>query len=585
MPDVILSTEEKNVITAQLLSTTGSEDVNKITELLQKLNWDKVKAEKELLSLCSVPKDASTLKGCENAGNTCYIDAVLFAMLATNSNYDFLLTKKNPSPLIIKLRLLTNQLRSGVLLKKEFMEELRESFIKSGWQGGLHDSPRQRRLTDKIFKSFTTPYTKSQMDASEFLSFLSDILRIPFMVFYETFFHGGKEEVDDHKVLTQRTIEISIEETESNFQKILLNHFTNNYVNGIKRFVEIEQYNSQPFYSEFVGGGYQSLRKRGITLSSKSESVALDTPSFQKRNNSLNTTSSNIAIRTPSILKNDDNDSVNNSSIFHGSNAVIHAPDESSLFNCSPQSYSPVDQDRSFSSVDVLPSYDSFCKSSVVSPSNEKQENTNNISMFVDGWRSMFLLPYLTFQNETGDSFSPTELDDTSDIAKHVVPIIIKRYKFENGLSSKTEIKLDIPFELDITKFVLVDNLAADSEKNNIPSNVSINFILKLRSAVCHLGNSTQSGHYISYGQLENGTWLKHDDFKGVKVKTDDEVKVELGTNGYILFYELLKRQEIEITTTENDEEIAHGIMEEELRKYYNDSLSKKPKKDNCKMQ
>lgn len=58
----------------------------------------------------------------------------------------------------------------------------------------------------------------------------------------------------------------------------------------------------------------------------------------------------------------------------------------------------------------------------------------------------------------------------------------------------------------------------------------------ELESVVCHKGNSTQSGHYVTFVRHPNGNngdWLLFNDEKIVQVKDEDEIR----KNGYLFFY------------------------------------------------
>lgn len=104
--------------------------------------------------------------------------------------------------------------------------------------------------------------------------------------------------------------------------------------------------------------------------------------------------------------------------------------------------------------------------------------------------------------------------------------ICLKRYKvLSNGQARRRSTHVDIPLEIALPHFIQDDALSDDGLAFG-------NFKLSLQSAVCHRGQSIDSGHYVSIvrsqaffnsstdrawnvsssGGLERETWMRLDD-------------------------------------------------------------------------
>ena len=62
-----------------------------------------------------------------------------------------------------------------------------------------------------------------------------------------------------------------------------------------------------------------------------------------------------------------------------------------------------------------------------------------------------------------------------------------------------------------------------------------------LRGIICHNGEGVECGHYTTYLNEDDGTWIHFDD-ENVCLKTFENVCVEAAKTSYLIFYEILNQ-------------------------------------------
>ncbi|KAI8331854.1 hypothetical protein BC941DRAFT_150876 [Chlamydoabsidia padenii] len=113
----------------------------------------------------------------------------------------------------------------------------------------------------------------------------------------------------------------------------------------------------------------------------------------------------------------------------------------------------------------------------------------------VDAWQAMELLPFY--------SSSDSE-QDYSDI-QLVLPIVLKRYKVDQQQgTSKDDRLVLVPETIPFHQFV---NQNTDQARC-AQCDQSMEHVLSLKSVICHIGSSPQSGHYTAYANQDH-IWLK----------------------------------------------------------------------------
>lgn len=135
-----------------------------------------------------------------------------------------------------------------------------------------------------------------------------------------------------------------------------------------------------------------------------------------------------------------------------------------------------------------------------------------------------------------------------------MVPICLKRYIWnERGQSVKIQRKVTIPEIIKYPYFIAEDKKKPgyiDFRRSYDHQAPRGSFMLVLQSCVCHRGNSTNSGHYVSlvrkrrfdvYHMDANNEWLLFNDIEIGKNKTQSCTFKEAmdKENPYILFYEI----------------------------------------------
>ncbi|KAJ3079855.1 hypothetical protein HK102_003467 [Quaeritorhiza haematococci] len=341
-----------------------------------------------------VEKEKSVMHflGAENAGNTCYIDSLLFAMFIRESVFDGILTRSIPVPptnlmhsklarLQTSLRLVVNQMRSGKLVTKYVMSKLRNDMIACGWSG---------------MGAMSKGNTCSQEDVSELYLFLTSVFGAPFLPMEKELFHGGRTEVDDSKLATERIIQLSIPPAETT-----------------------------PASSSFSEDGATAAANLPVQL----EDLLVE----YFFNNRVNVTR---------MMEHKPADPRSTREL-----SISGATESSSPISLSPTSPAPgtsmFNRRQKRGSV-----------SSTTTLSITKKDGSLRVS--VDAWQVNRLLPFFTPQNEAGEHVD-TDLAPASEFSgKNVIlPLLLKRYEYENGKLKRLSRKVMIPHEIPFNLFVM----------------------------------------------------------------------------------------------------------------------------------
>ncbi|KAI8636704.1 ubiquitin carboxyl-terminal hydrolase-domain-containing protein [Parasitella parasitica] len=213
--------------------------------ILESHDWDSKKSMADLIDyeeashgiLVEPPNSIDKqLLGSENDGGTsCYIDALLFAMFIANTTFDPLLTYDIPSDqdekikLQTLMRLFVNKLRKGHLVNADYVHWLRKVMKDAKWSG-------QNDLGEW-----------TQEDASELFMFITETFDLPYLPFQIRLFHGANKDTDDDRVMTDRTLTLSIPDNSNDstkedvkLQDILVDYFYNNIITGVRRQVDCD---------------------------------------------------------------------------------------------------------------------------------------------------------------------------------------------------------------------------------------------------------------------------------------------------------------------------------------------------------
>ncbi|KAJ2723301.1 hypothetical protein GGI07_002729 [Coemansia sp. Benny D115] len=148
-----------------------------------------------------------------------------------------------------------------------------------------------------------------------------------------------------------------------------------------------------------------------------------------------------------------------------------------------------------------------------------KEDQREQVSVRINAWSMLSLLPFYTPQNETGDMAAEYPQD-----APLIVPILVKRYATDDyGNVHRVKRRVIMPLVLDATSIISTNSDGLlDDPKDRPPSSTNrtangndvpppwrpeqqqqqqrVQYRLVLRAAVCHKGSTAHSGHYISFG-------------------------------------------------------------------------------------
>ncbi|CEP01983.1 USP domain-containing protein [Plasmodiophora brassicae] len=115
--------------------------------------------------------------------------------------------------------------------------------------------------------------------------------------------------------------------------------------------------------------------------------------------------------------------------------------------------------------------------------------------------------------------------------APMMIPIILKRYSWDR---SKNRARVEVPCYIDASRFTIDASAFVDDCR----------YMLVLKSAVCHLGGSLTSGHYITFVRYADGNWFSFDDMADPAVTpvedVDEACETHVYRDAYILMYELI---------------------------------------------
>ncbi|KAI8336863.1 hypothetical protein EDC96DRAFT_568326 [Choanephora cucurbitarum] len=230
------SQEQSNKITSLATFAEQHFDIQLSSDILENIleanDWDSKRSIADLVDyeeashgILISPKLDQPLLGAENdRGTSCYIDSLLFAMFVSNTTFDPLLTydidQDNKIKLQTLFRLFVNKLRKGRLIHADTVHWLRRVLQEANWNG----------------QDEAGHWT--QEDASELFMFITETFELPYLPFQIRLFHGANKDSDDDRVMTDRTLSLSIpddDRPEVRLEDILVDYFYNSTITGIRR--------------------------------------------------------------------------------------------------------------------------------------------------------------------------------------------------------------------------------------------------------------------------------------------------------------------------------------------------------------
>ncbi|KAJ1658485.1 hypothetical protein IWQ61_002284 [Dispira simplex] len=399
-----------------------------------------------------------SLRGAVNSkGTSCYIDSLLFALFARQTVFDGLLfPREDAPPQVLELqtacRLFINQLRRGKLVHPVTVETLRTQLVACGWPQGEVATQGVSKEPLPVSATRTT-----QEDAGELFLFLTDTLGLPFLPFEVRLHHGADNTDDDERFVAERVLQLAIPED----PEFILSH--------TKRAVS---------ESEGVQGRTEPSASRAGSLGNVWDDILPP-----------NADPSPTCDTTPLHLKDLLVHHFYNTRITGIERPLKHKEVESTVFQ-------------------------------------------------TDAWSMLELFPFYGPQNELGDMVPASAAIFPEDTL--VLPLMLKRYRMgPTGEITKIRQPIVIPHTIDFTAFVnptgdaspfLCDcpnsadsghgpplplnspsSLTEGTTPSRMASHIRSNsatlptsdtrpqYHLMLKAAVCHLGLTPTSGHYVTY--------------------------------------------------------------------------------------
>lgn len=487
-----------------LRSTYASGDIDKALDLLV-LHQDS-------LSGAILPYNPNVhMLGAENRGNvTCYLDALLFAMFAKLEAFECML-KNEPSDepqrnLAVLLRLWVNMLRSGKLIHIEMTHLIQDALAACGW--------KDAQLLE-------------QQDTSEAFAFITETLQLPLLPLQVDLFHQGKGDVDDHKVVYERLLNLAVPADPEG--------------KGIKLEDCLEEYfNTKVDVSRDDVEEKGLLTPRGtiriIDEDEDAESLdQVDMDSLQRRWTIVDSPGSVASASTSEAVR---------PSARSRSTSIIQRivlDDEGR----------PTDAD-----------------SASLLRKAKKKGSTVVKAVTIPAWQFFRLIPWHAVSNDEPKTDSEIQ---THFNQRPVVGICLKRYMYtKDGMAKRQNTFIDIPDSLRLPHFMLMDD--AKVEEDTV---LSQEYKLVLQSVVCHRGDSLHSGHYISFARVnpklltdnrrhdsdpppdyEEAQWVKFDDLAlDSRVTYVDDIKECLNQEmPYLLFYQIVPMVDVATASTAGSE-------------------------------
>ncbi|TQS35713.1 hypothetical protein Golomagni_03859 [Golovinomyces magnicellulatus] len=450
------------------------------------------------------PCDPSVkLVGAINRNNvTCYIDSVLFAMLAVFQSYDLIFcgTFENDAQRILSRMLLlyANMLRAGKLIHVDLTKNLQDALAACNWNNN----------------------STEQQDASEFYGFIAQTLNIPLLSMKSNIYHHATpDESHDHRIIEEQVLNVSIPDVEEG-QTVPLERCLEEYLNN-----KIEITRSLPHSYAF--SSIRSETDKGLLYRCD---TSRSTPSLPISSQFIETPKPSNLVRSRTMEE------------------VPSRKDLSHTHKKLNKSQSLRDVSRK--DVRILAwQFFNILRPSPVSISHISSKSSHSLPILIGdiAWHR---------ENKT----STSTIEGVSDTGKSApaLAICLKRYGFKDGYPYRKNTPIDIPEEMFLPHLI--------DDENTEDYDQTQSFKLVLMAVVCHRGKSLNEGHYTTLvrraGSIADGDsnstrklsnasqpptystdqWYKFDDLANPRVfpvNFDDAIHAEMP---YLLFYQVQPR-------------------------------------------
>ncbi|KAI8071731.1 hypothetical protein BC940DRAFT_293572 [Gongronella butleri] len=416
----------------------------------------------------------------------------------------------------VELRFLINKFRHGGIVTDVSMARLRTVMKDSGWYA-----------------------TRDQEDASELFLFLTTIFDHPYLPFQLRLFHGGKVDQDDDRLMTDRLLPLCLPEEKIDKKDGKTEEIAKKKKIGAK---DDAKTTTLPSSSSSLGS---TIPK---PLPPPPSPPPVETAEPELRLEALLVDHFYNSVVTG--LRRQVDVQLQDGSGGGGITMQDEEPDladqeqqgqmqEFDLVSVASDADSDSDKGIEVTTVEYALSDTPKVKIPHDASARESQETQERQ---VDAWQAMELLPFYSSSNEQGDtiSYSQASFPDTYLL----LPIVLKRYKLQGSLYTKDNRRVQIPATIPFHRFVNQNTHAAC-----LQCRADMDYLLRLRSVVCHHGTSPHAGHYTAYAKSytdpsvnDDQDWYKLDDMhlaQRVSKVTESQVLDDAAQTGYLFFYEL----------------------------------------------
>ncbi|KAG6110839.1 hypothetical protein E4U13_005192 [Claviceps humidiphila] len=476
------------------------------------------------------------MQGAENRGNvTCYLDALLFAMFSKLDAFECMLKSDFPvedprHKLGTLLRIWVSSLRSGHLIRTDFMKLIQDTLGDCGWA--------EARLLE-------------QQDTSEAFAFLTETLQLPLLSLQVDLFHQGMKDKEDHKVVYERLLNLAVPpDPEGKGIKLedCLEEYFNARVDVLRDHEEGKKGSIDDRGAADVSSCASQSTIRFIRADEGAKSSTAASPSEHTPSQLSDGESFDGNFLEPYGLKNTEH-----------TNALAAPPGANKFVNMPGATMRPNARHRSTSLIQrmVLDGHGRprGTEDSAMAKRTKREGSTVVKAVTIPAWQFFRLIPW--------HALTPNEPRSDSEVAlnfdqRPVVGICLKRYVMtESGQPQRCNTFIDIPDCLRLPQFMLSGGPEEDEELNGL----STEYKLVLQSVVCHRGDSLQSGHYIAFARVapklltgnrrhnfdpppdyEEPQWVKFDDLETEnRVTYVEDIKLALRSEmPYLLFYQIV---------------------------------------------
>ena len=368
----------------------------------------------------------------------------------------------------------------------------------------------QLRLADCGWKEAATP---TQQNASEAFSFITETLALPLLTLKMDIYHVGKEdESDDHKFVNERLLEVAVPDEPIDGRIITLEECLETYFNNrieVRRYLERRNTATSIQSRWSVDSNKEHVSHIEIVGDKESRpSTPLATAIASEAGIKPQRRPSYLRQRAPSIVK------------------EYFVSEKSDVVECA----FPIEEEDGHLS--------------------RKRAGSLRREILMPAFQFFSLIPWYTDTKPSNDAQVAAHFSS----ARPMLGICLKRYSMgANGQAIRLSTRVDIPLEIALPHFIQDDAMSRNGPAFG-------NFKLSLQSAVCHRGNSVNSGHYVSLVRSQDPTadesnnsstaivtndspemqWLRLDDIAKERVAFVDAEKFLRHETPYLLFYQVL---------------------------------------------